>query len=772
MTRSYARSFTGGELTPEFFGQISDAKYQTGLALARNFRILPHGPAQNRAGFAFVREVKDSTKAVRLLPFTYSTTQTMVIEAGATYARFHTQGATILAAGVPYEIVTPYAAADLFGLRFVQSADVLTLVHTLYPPAEMRRTFPGTLVMTLANIAFATTLVAPTALVVAATLGTTPGTPTTHRYAITSVASNNIDESLVSIEALPSAPQATINAVTQANPGVITTAAVHKLVVGDPVAISGIVGMTGLNLAGLTVATTPTTTTLTVALAGVPVNTTAFGAYASGGVINMTAGVKNNLFDTGASNSITWTAATGALRYNVYKYSNGLWGYLGQASGTTFIDNNITPDISKTPPEANNPFVSAGNYPGSVTYFEQRRVFAGTVNQPQNLWLTRSGTESNLTYSIPTRDNDSIGFRVVAREANTVRHLVPLTNLLALTSSAEWRITSLNTDALTPTSISVKPQSYIGADNSSPVIVNNNVIYAAARGGHVREMAYSWQAGGYQTGDLSLRAPHLFDGLTIVDMAFSKSPYPIIWMVSSNGQLLGLTYVPEQQIGAWHHHDTDGLFESICVVAEGAEDVLYAVIRRTINGASKRYIERMGQRAFATPADAFFVDCGVTFNSGSPVTNITGLTWLEGKTVNVLADGAVHRQLVVTAGAITLDVAATKVQIGLPITADLQTLPLALEMPGFGQGTRKNVNKVFLRVFQSSGIKSGPDFNSLVEAKIRTNEPYGSPPNLQTREIEVVNKAAWTDSAQVCIRQADPLPLTIVSLTLDLAVGG
>jgi hypothetical protein len=70
------------------------------------------------------------------------------------------------------------------------------------------------------------------------------------------------------------------------------------------------------------------------------------------------------------------------------------------------------------------------------------------------MWLTRSGTESNLTYSIPTRDSDSIQFRVVARQANTVRHLVPLTNLLALTSSAEWRVTSINTDALTPTSIS------------------------------------------------------------------------------------------------------------------------------------------------------------------------------------------------------------------------------------------------------------------------------------------------------------------------------
>ena len=241
-------------------------------------------------------------------------------------------------------------------------------------------------------------------------------------------------------------------------------------------------------------------------------------------------------------------------------------------------------------------------------------------------------------------------------------------------------------------------------------------------------------------------------------------------MVSSSGILLGLTYVPEQQIGAWHWHDTDGAFESVCVVAEGAEDVLYAIVRRTINGVQKRYVERMRPRA-STLTDSFFVDAGLTYR-GSPTTSLTGLGHLEGKTVSILADGAVHRQLVVTGGAITLDVAASTVHVGLPIVADIQTLPLALQMEAAGQGTKKNVNKVFLRVAKSSGISAGPTFDNLVPAKIRTTEPYGSPPALQTRLIEVANRAAWTDDAQVCIRQSDPLPLTITALILDFALGG
>lgn len=778
--RGFARAFTGGELTPQFFGQITDAKYTTGLALVRNFRILPHGPAQNRAGFEFVLEVKDSTKKTRLMPFTYSTTQTMAVEVGEGYFRFHTMdpvtlyGSTLLSGSVPYEVTNTFVQADLFGIKYVQSADVFTMVHPNYAPAELRR--GGALAWTFMPISFATTLTAPTAVLIGVVRGTTPGTPTIHRYAVTAVASNNIDESLISVEGQASSPEATISAITKANPGIITTPADHGLLVGDPVYIVGVLGMTAINQTGLVVGSVPTTKTLTVNdSGGVPIDTTGFGTYTTGGQIWMTAGVKNNLFDTGAQNNISWALVAGALRYNVYKYSNGLWGYLGQSSSTTnvFSDNNITPDISHTPPEVSNPFASTGNYPGAVTYFDQRRVFAGTINQPQNMWLTRAGTESNLSYSIPTRDSDSIAFRVVAREANTVRHLVPLANLVALTSSAEWRVTSVNTDSLTPSSISVKPQSYIGANDAQPVVVNNNVVYGAARGGHVREMAYQYTAGGYVTGDLSLRAPHLFDQLQIVDMAFSKAPYPIIWMVSSNGNLISLTYVPEQEIGAWAHHDTDGLFESICVVAEGAEDVLYAIVNRTINGTQKRYVERMRPRVFATPADSFFVDCGGTFvSTGAPVITITGANWLEGKMISVLADGAVHRPLIVTGGSFTLDNPATKVQFGLPITADLQTLPLANQLPGSGQGMKKNVNKVYVQVDSSGAPATGPDFSSLVSPKIRTTETYGSPPRLQTGEIEVVNKAAWTDNAQVCIRMSDPLPLTLISLTLDYAMGG
>jgi len=827
VTRTFLRSFSGGEISPEMFGRIDDAKFQQGAATMRNFIAKPQGPAENRAGFKYVNEVKDSTKAVRLLSFTFSTTQTMVIEMGNIYFRFHTQGETLLyldgaawnsgtnyAIGdiakysgtnyyartansninpvthgnatthwyaMPtnpniYEIPSPYLEAELFDVHYVQSADVMTLVHPNHAPKELRRL--GATKWELKTINFASPLAAPTGVSVARYIPSSSSTDTdtyeNHTYVVTAVAANLLDESSQS------------SAASQTN----------------------------------------------------------------------------NIFVTGAKNTITWNAVTGATKYRVYKEQAGIYGFVGEVATTTLVDNNIAPDFSKTPPIYENEFASTNNFPGAVSYFEQRRVFAGTNNDPQTILMTKSGTESNLSFGLPTVDDDRIKFKVAAREANTIRHIVPLTQLLLLTGSAEWRVSSINSDALTPTSISVKPQSYVGANNAQPVIVNNSMVYAAARGGHVRELGYNWQANGFITGDLSLRAPHMFDNLQITDMALAKAPIPIVWFISSNGQLLGFTYVPEQTIGAWHRHDTDGTFESVATVSEGNDDSLYCVIKRTINGASKKYIERMNTRLYEKDRDAFFVDAGSTYDGtntdasrnvtisggtnytrGESVTitanynlfnappsvddvgdaivlvsgtnyyrcNITattsatvatvkldvdlpanlrntaitsfevarnvisGLNHLEGKTVSILADGAVHPQKVVSGAPnykITLDRASSVVHIGLEYQSDLQTMPLALQTEAFGQGRVKNINHVWLRVLESSGIFAGPSADKLVEAKQRTTEPYGSPPRLKTEDIKIMLTPTWQDNGQIFVRQTDPLPLTVVGLTIEVAIGG
>lgn len=736
--KTLSRSFAGGELAPELFGRADLDKFQTGLATCRNFITLPHGPVQNRPGFAYINEVKFSNKAVNLIEFSYSTDQTYILEFGNQYIRFHTNGGTLLeeakvvtgivgntvsvtahaftigkwvyigsryyivattptansftvtnldgTVGAPagatasqvYEIASTYLEAHLFDIHYVQSADVLTLVHPSYPPRELKRL--GATNWTLTSITFAPTIAAPTGLNVVATTGTGS---TVYSYVVTAVASDGLEESIASA----------VDTIT------------------------------------------------------------------------------NNLTTAGNKNTLTWTAVTGALRYNVYKDRNGLLGYIGQTTAVSFIDDNIIADTTRTPPESINPFNAAGDYPGAVSYFDQRRCFGGTNNKPQNLWMTRSATESNMNYSIPTQDDDAISLRVVAREVNRIRHIVPLSEMILLTTNGEWKVTSQNSDALTPASVAARPQSFNGSGNVQPVVTGSSAVYVRSKSARVHDLSYSWENNAFKSSDLSLLCPHLFDDYTLTDMTITRTPVPVVWCTRSDGTLLGLTYMPDQKVWAWHQHDTEGTFKSVAAVSEEEIDVLYVVAERTINGRTVKYIERQADRRFATLADSFVVDAGSTY-SGAAATVISGLWHLEGETVSILADGAVAPPQVVENGQVTLEQAASKVHIGLPITSDIVTLPLAMEMEALGQGRQKNLNKVFLRVYRSSGIKTGPSFDSLKPFKQRTTEPYGTPPNWVTGVVEVDVVPSWNSDGQLCVRQTDPLPLTVLSLTLEVALGG
>jgi hypothetical protein len=251
-----------------------------------------------------------------------------------------------------------------------------------------------------------------------------------------------------------------------------------------------------------------------------------------------------NLIDAGAYNTIDFGAETGIDRYHVYRLSGGLYGFMGAVTtGTSFQDDgSITPDTGKTPPIEQYPFAS--DYPGAVSYFEQRRMFAGTPLNPQKMWGTRSGTESDLAYSIPSRDDDAISFRIAARDVNTIRHIVPMDSVILLTSGGVWRLTSSDGGAITPSTLSVKPQSGVGANTAQPIIDDTTALYIAARGGHIRELGYNWQVQSFVSGDLSLRAPNLFDGYDITELAFQRAPTPIMWGISTAGILIGMTYVP------------------------------------------------------------------------------------------------------------------------------------------------------------------------------------------------------------------------------------
>lgn len=771
-TKFLLRSFAGGEITPELAGRIDLTKYQTGLALARNFITLPHGPAARRPGFEFVRAAGDSTHQVRLIPFAFSATQTVVLEFGHEYIRFHIEGATLLdpGTGLPYQIATPYQSADLFDLHHAQSADIITITHPGYAARELARN--GATDWTLTAISFAPPSGAPTGITATPTIASadTDKNKTLTFYKVTAVATDGVTESLPSVSASANnnlSLAGNFNTITWTGVDGASRYNVYKLRGG----IYGYIGQVRPQSTVLiSIASATRYDDFFVFTRRVRVTTSTAHGYTTGDYITVSGTQRIDGFY-----KITVESTT------VFTFAKSLSDSVGSVAGGTvslaslvLTDDNVLADTTQSPPEdviALNE--GAGDYPAATTYHEQRRWFAGTTNKPQVLWATRTGTESNLTSSIPSREADGMELRIAASQYNQIRHLVALSDLIALTAGGEFRIYAEGAPAITPTSVTIKPQGYSGASNVQPAVTSGSILYVQAQGSRVRELAYSWEANAYRTTDVSIMAPHRFNGFTVSQMAYSRAPDAILWAVRNDGTLLGMTYVPDQQVYGWHAHDTDGTFESVCVVAEANEDVLYTVVRRTIGGTALRYIERLHTRMFTAQEDAFYVDSGLTYD-GTPVTTLSGLSHLNGKVVDILADGAVHPQRTVSGGSITLDYAASKVHVGLPMTSDLRTLPLAMEgAQAAGQGTVKNINKVHLRVSQSSVVQAGPAFNRLREYPARAvSDPYGSAPALRDGELSLTIDPSWNQDAALCVRQSLPLPLTVLSMTLEIQSGG
>ena len=729
--RTFSRAFSGGEVSPQLYGRFDLTHIAQSLATCRNFIALPHGPAANRAGTEMVRLCAQPFYT-RLIPFSYNNTQGFAVEFGHYCIRWHAQGATLL-----HGTLTAYSSGTAYspGAMVAHAGENWYLVSSATPGLQP----------------------SPTSGSVWYSMGTDGAYRIPSPYAWWETPDIHYAQSA--------------DVMTLVHPA-------------HPPAELRRMGPTAWTLQAISFAPTVTSPTSLAASAALPGGTIVYD-YQATAVSSRNAleesspsaqvSITTDLTTSGNSVALTCTAPGDAVRVNWYKAAGGLFGYIGQsAPGAAFTDDNIAPDVSQCPPTVDATLtLGAGYWPAAVGYFEQRRVFAGWTNGPQNVVATRSGTESNMAYHIPTVADDRVAFRIAAREASAIRHIVPMSNLVLLTASNEFKVSSSDSGALTGANVTVRPQAYIGANNVQPAVVGSGVLYAQARGGHVREMSYNWQAQAYLTNDISLLAPHLFDNATVTDLAFASAPYPVLWAISSTGNLLGMTYVPEQQISAWHRHDTaDGTFESCCVVPEDGEDMLYVTTKRTVGGVEKRFVERMHTRAAPTLADCYFVDCGATYR-GAPVSALSNLDWLEGATVNILGDGAVMPPQVVAGGKVDLQAPCTVVHVGLPITADIETLPTAVAgLPDFGQGRPKNVNRAWLRVDASSGVQVGPDFTSLREYRQRTTEPYGSPPSRKTGEIEVALNNAWGSGGQVCVRQTAPLPLTIVSVTTEIVIGG
>lgn len=447
-----------------------------------------------------------------------------------------------------------------------------------------------------------------------------------------------------------------------------------------------------------------------------------------------------------------------------------------------FMVNNGVPDIVRL-----GSWCSALGFPQVVVFHEQRLMFMRNANKPQTVWMSYSADyenmePSNLSDSVVT-DAHAITYTLTSQRANPIIWAVSGSTLLIGTLGAEYQIkANALTSPITPTDIGIYPQTNHGSYPGTQAIkVGYAVLFTQRSARKLYELTYEFTLDSYVGKDTTVISEHILrQGGGVVAMTYQQAPAGIIWCALKDGTLASMTYDRSQDVAGWHRHSIGGggLVESICSVLseDGSEDVVYMVVKRTIGGVTKRFIEHVTQDFYpSTPQDKSlmqFLDCSQVY-SGAPATNISGLGYLEGQTVQVVADGVKVADKVVAGGTITLDAPASVVVVGYSYRALLQVLPLeGGTANGTAQGNIKRINEITFRLLNSLGMKYGSDLNRLIDVEQRSIsvDPMNQTPPFFTGDRRRSMPMEYNQTGQFYIIQDDPYPCNILAVFPDVHV--
>lgn len=551
-----------------------------------------------------------------------------------------------------YTLATPYGQNDLEYLKFVQSADVMTITTvnqvsaTEYPPYDLRRISNNN--WTLTQVTPAPTIAPPASGTAVATAAGTVN----YQYVVTAVSAADGSESIASV---------VINALNSV----------------DMSAVAGSIDLTwsavvGADYYNIYKCTPSQTFTIPV---GVPFGYagTARGvSFIDRNIIpdfSQTPPLGNNPFAPGAINDavvtaggagytfaaivITTATGTGAIVQAIINLGAIVGtlvvargsGYLaGDTAAVTGDGAGATVTLSIGSP--------TGTYPSDVSYFQQRRAFAGSLNQPDTYWMSKPGAYNNFDIRIPVIDSDAIEGTPWALQVNGIQWMIPMPGgLVVLTGLGAWQVSGSGggfgaSAPITPSSQSAQPQAYNGAAPTIPPIkIDYAIIYVQSKGSIVREISYNLNTNIYTGADITINSSHLFNGYTIREWAWCEEPYKVLWAVRDDGTFLSCTYVKPQEVVGWARHDTQGQVYSMCAVTEPPVDALYmAVLRPLPSGQQAFFIERMDNRLWRAVEDSWCVDCGLalplpTFNAEIFAGSATGLGAVTGISRLVGGDG-------------------------------------------------------------------------------------------------------------------------------------
>ena len=739
-------NFTAGELSPRLDGRTDVSKYFNGCKTLQNFVIHPHGGASRRPGTKFVREVKTSSNFTRLIPFEFNVTQAYILEFGENYFRIHKDGGTVISGGNPVEVATVYTSAQVSEIKFTQSADVMYLVHPSHPVQKITRT--SHTAWTISEVNFLRgpmqdSNTTDTTLTANNRTGSVTITASTSTFVATDVGRLvRLHDGFAKITNFASGTSVT--ATVQENADGRTelmpsyTATTVRFYEGDP------------SSTGLEHNDRMTDTAGNFIVEGFKVGQKVTITGASNGGNNVT----NALIVQVTADTILFSPSVDLV---------------DEAAGQSVTINGVLEADKNFSLGA---FSATTGHPAAVSFYEQRLVFANTTAQPQTIFFSVAGSFEDFNDGV--NPADALIYTIGSNQVNVIRYLASGRVLIVGTSGGEFAVSaSGTTEPISPTNAQIKRQANYGSANIQPIQVGNVTMFVQRASRKIRELVYNFDEDSYQAPDLTVLAEHITES-GITELAFQQEPDNVVWCVLTNGKFVGMTYRREENVVGWHEQIIGGSFGSGNAVVESVavipgdlnEDEVFLVVKRTIGGATKRYIEFFSNFDFGSDVqDAFFVDSGLTY-SGSAATTISGLDHLEGQTVSILANGATHPDKTVSSGSVTLDRSVTKAHIGLSYNSTLQTMRIdAGGTEGTAQGKIKRIHDITLRLFRTVGIQVGSSETDLDRIPFRSSaNAMDQALPLFTGDKEVEFRGGFDNDGFIVVKQNQPLPATILAI--------
>lgn len=705
-------NFTAGELSPRMLGRVDIARYQNGAEIIENAWPLVHGGCTRRDGTLFAAPTKFAAKRSRLIPYVFNKSQAYMCEFGDLYVRIYYPNGVYT--GV--ELVSPYTEAMLSSIDYVQGADTMFIFNTQVPIQRLRRITD--LQWSLAPAPFVTKPFDEKGINfgTSATLSDiTVGSGRTFTSSASAFLASDVGREIWSgggiakITAVGSATVATVQVVT-AFPA-------------TPMATWALKGSPQTTLSPSAVGTVGGSITLTLGAAGWRAEDLAKFVKVNGGLIEIAVVTSTTVAAGTVRSANTSTVAAPA---NAWSLEASVW----------------------------NDF---DGYPSTGTLHEQRLVAAGSPNFPQTIWESRTG--EYLNFELGTKDDDAMSFTVSSDQINPITHMAQIKALIALTYGGEFSLTGGVEKPITPTNIQVKNQSVYGCNNVKPVRIGNELYFIQRSDRKLRALAYKYDSDAYGAPDMSVLSEHATQS-GIIDMAYQQEPESILFLVRNDGVMATLTVDRDQDVVGWARQVTDGKFESVASIPTTGGEQMWAIVNRTVNGSTVRYVERF--------VSGINVDCGISATSEPGAAVWTGLGHLEGKTVDIVADGVPMQQQVVTGGQITIPRNAFAVQIGLPYRTRIKTLtPEVQGSTGSAQGNSMRVAEIVLRFLNTIGCEAN---GQPIAFRVLGEDVLNQPPQLFTGDHRLENLGWERGQASITIEQNQPLPFHLLCVIKKMTI--